>query len=194
MVEMLETANIINNATPRSLIILDEIGRGTSTFDGMAIAWAIIEYLHNNHKIAAKTLFATHFHQLTNLSSYLPKIKNYSIAVKEYNDQILFLRKIIPGPSDKSYGIQVAKLAGLPEKLISRSKEILSQLEQPKLNNQKTNENNLQLQLNQTKTIEKEKINELIEKLKSIDINSITPIEAFNLLLNIINNINKTNK
>jgi DNA mismatch repair protein MutS len=124
----------------------------------------------------------------------LPKIKNYSIAVKEYNDQILFLRKIIPGPSDKSYGIQVAKLAGLPEKLISRSKEILSQLEQPKLNNQKTNENNLQLQLNQTKTIEKEKINELIEKLKSIDINSITPIEAFNLLLNIINNINKTNK
>lgn len=196
MVEMLETANILNNATQRSLIILDEIGRGTSTFDGMAIAWAIIEYLHNNHKIAAKTLFATHFHELTTLASYMPKIKNYSIAVKEYNEQILFLRKIIEGASDKSYGIQVARLAGLPKKLIDRSKNILSHLEQSKSKNQILNPYKIQTtQLKTPITHNQNNIEKtIINKLKQIDINTLTPLEAFNLLTQFIKTISEHNK
>jgi len=127
MVEMNETANILNNATSRSLIILDEIGRGTSTFDGISIAWSVVEYIHNNTK--AKTLFATHYHELTELSMTLDSVKNYNIAVKEWNDEIIFLRKIASGGADKSYGIQVARLAGLPKEVIERAKEVLSNLE-----------------------------------------------------------------
>ena len=127
MVEMNETANILNNATSRSLIILDEIGRGTSTFDGISIAWSVVEYIHNNTK--AKTLFATHYHELTELSMTLDSVKNYNIAVKEWNDEIIFLRKIAVGGADKSYGIQVARLAGLPKEVIERAKEVLSNLE-----------------------------------------------------------------
>lgn len=196
MIEMLETANILNNATQRSLIILDEIGRGTSTFDGMAIAWAIIEYLHNNHKIAAKTLFATHFHELTTLTSYLPKIKNYSIAVKEYNEQILFLRKIIEGPSDKSYGIQVARLAGLPEKLINRSKNILLHLEQSKTKNKILNPYQIQTaQPERSITYNQNNFKKnIINKLKQIDINTLTPLEAFNILTEFIKTITENNK
>jgi DNA mismatch repair protein MutS len=130
MVEMQETANILNNATPRSLIILDEIGRGTSTFDGISIAWAVAEYLHNNEKAKAKTLFATHYHELTDLALTLPDVKNYNVVVSERNDQIVFLRKIVAGAADKSYGIQVARLAGLPLEVIDRAKEILTNLEE----------------------------------------------------------------
>lgn len=129
MVEMNEVANILHNATARSFVILDEIGRGTSTFDGLSIAWAVAEYLYDANKVGAKTLFATHYHELTKLAEEFPRIKNYNIAVKEQGDQITFLRKIIPGGADRSYGIQVARLAGLPKEVIARAREILSTLE-----------------------------------------------------------------
>ena len=132
MVEMNETANITNNATGRSLIILDEIGRGTSTFDGLSIAWSVAEFLHD--QIKARTLFATHYHELTELEMTRSGVRNYNVAVREWNDQIIFLRKIIKGGADKSYGIQVARLAGLPPLILSRAKEILSNLEQHELN------------------------------------------------------------
>jgi DNA mismatch repair protein MutS len=132
MVEMNETANILNNATARSLVILDEIGRGTSTFDGLSIAWSVAEYLHDETK--ARTLFATHYHELTELELTRSGVRNYNIAVREWNDQIIFLRKIVKGGADKSYGIQVARLAGLPATIIARAKEILSNLEQHELN------------------------------------------------------------
>jgi DNA mismatch repair protein MutS len=130
MVEMQETANILNNATPRSLIILDEIGRGTSTFDGISIAWSVAEYLHNNEKSKAKTLFATHYHELTDLALTMSGVKNYNVLISERNDQVVFLRRIVPGAADKSYGIQVARLAGLPMEVIDRAKEILTNLEE----------------------------------------------------------------
>lgn len=151
MVEMSETANILNNATRRSLVILDEIGRGTSTFDGLSLAWSIVEHLH--HQVGAKALFATHYHELTELASphgaeslgstaptspagagRLPRVRNYNVAVREWNDQIIFLRKIQPGPADKSYGIQVARLAGVPRPVIDRAKAILRVLEEAELN------------------------------------------------------------
>ncbi|MGP8200752.1 MAG: DNA mismatch repair protein MutS [Limisphaerales bacterium] len=131
MVEMSETANILNNATPRSLIILDEIGRGTSTFDGLSLAWSIVEHLHN--AVGAKTLFATHYHELTELAGRLPRVKNFNVAVREWNEQIVFLRKIVEGATDKSYGIQVARLAGVPRGVVSRAREILSNLEESEL-------------------------------------------------------------
>jgi len=130
MVEMQETANILNNATSRSLIVLDEIGRGTSTFDGISIAWAVAEYLHNSPNVKAKTLFATHYHELTDLALTMPGIKNYNVLVHEKGEGIVFLRKIVPGAADKSYGIQVARLAGLPAEVIDRAKEILLNLEE----------------------------------------------------------------
>jgi DNA mismatch repair protein MutS len=130
MVEMQETANILNNATPRSLIVLDEIGRGTSTFDGISIAWSVAEYLHNQEAVKAKTLFATHYHELTDLARTMPGVKNYTVLVREKDDQIAFLRKIVPGAADKSYGIQVARLAGLPRPVIERAGEILTNLEE----------------------------------------------------------------
>jgi DNA mismatch repair protein MutS len=129
MVEMNETSNIVNNATERSLVILDEIGRGTSTFDGLSIAWSVAEFLHD--KIKARTLFATHYHELTKLAAERKGVCNFNVAVREWNDQIIFLRKIIPGGADKSYGIQVARLAGLPKEILERAKEILSHLEKP---------------------------------------------------------------
>jgi DNA mismatch repair protein MutS len=131
MVEMCETANILNNATERSLIILDEIGRGTSTFDGLSLAWSILEFLHN--QVGAKTLFATHYHELTELAARLPRLKNYNVAVREWHDQIVFLRKILEGGTDKSYGIQVARLAGVPKEVLERAKEILVNLEASEL-------------------------------------------------------------
>ncbi len=131
MVEMSETANILNNATARSLVILDEIGRGTSTFDGLSLAWAIVEHLHN--QAGAKTLFATHYHELTELAARLPRIKNFNVAVREWNDQIVFLRKIVEGGTDKSYGIQVARLAGVPRSVVDRARQILQNLEESEL-------------------------------------------------------------
>jgi DNA mismatch repair protein MutS len=131
MVEMCETAEILNNASPRSLIILDEIGRGTSTFDGLSLAWAIVEHVHN--QVGAKTLFATHYHELSELSARLPRLKNFNVAVREWHDQIVFLRKIVEGGTDKSYGIQVARLAGVPKSVLTRAKEILGNLEESEL-------------------------------------------------------------
>lgn len=131
MVEMCETANILNNATAHSLVVLDEIGRGTSTFDGLSLAWSIVEYLHN--QVGAKTLFATHYHELTELAGRFPRIKNFNIAVREWHDQIVFLRKIVAGGTDKSYGIQVARLAGVPNPVLQRAKEILHNLEESEL-------------------------------------------------------------
>jgi DNA mismatch repair protein MutS len=131
MVEMTETANILNNATPRSLIVLDEIGRGTSTFDGLSLAWSIVEHLHN--AVGAKTLFATHYHELTELAARLPRLKNFNVAVREWRDQIVFLRKIVEGGTDKSYGIHVARLAGVPQEVLERAKVILGNLEESEL-------------------------------------------------------------
>jgi DNA mismatch repair protein MutS len=131
MVEMTETANILNNATPRSLIVLDEIGRGTSTFDGLSLAWSIVEHLHN--QVGAKTLFATHYHELTELAQRLPRLKNFNVAVREWRDQIVFLRKIVEGGTDKSYGIHVARLAGVPQEVLERAKVILGNLEESEL-------------------------------------------------------------
>ncbi|MEC7201290.1 MAG: DNA mismatch repair protein MutS, partial [Verrucomicrobiota bacterium] len=128
MVEMSETANILHHATRSSLVILDEIGRGTSTFDGLSLAWSIVEYLH--HHLGAKTLFATHYHELTELADKAQRIRNYHVAVKEWNDKIVFLHQILPGNTDKSYGIQVARLAGVPLNVIERAKQILSNLEE----------------------------------------------------------------
>jgi DNA mismatch repair protein MutS len=130
MVEMQETANILNNATPKSLIVLDEIGRGTSTFDGISIAWSVAEHLCRNKALQAKTLFATHYHELTDLALTLPNVRNFSVLVKERGHAITFLRKIVPGAADKSYGIQVARLAGLPDEVIHRAKDILQNLEE----------------------------------------------------------------
>ena len=189
MVEMLETANILNNATKKSLLILDEIGRGTATFDGISIAWAVAEYIHDNKKLGAKTLFATHFYELTELALTLPRVKNYNILVKEWNEEIIFLRKIVEGAADRSYGIQVARLAGLPKEVLRRSKEILHNLEEA--NYDKEGKSKLaggagvisQLSIFDTKKqVVNDKGSKLLEKLDNIDVNSLSPIEALNVL------------
>src|SRR5207244_11945270 len=127
MVEMTEAANILNNATPRSLVILDEIGRGTSTYDGVSLAWAIAEYLHD--QVGCRALFATHYHELAQLEEKLPGLRNYNVQVREWQDEILFLHKIAPGSADQSYGIHVARLAGVPEEVLDRAREVLTELE-----------------------------------------------------------------
>jgi len=191
MVEMNETANILNNATNKSLIILDEIGRGTSTFDGMSIAWAVAEYISNQEIIGARTLFATHYHELTALASLLPGIKNYNIAVKEWNDQVIFLRKIVEGGADRSYGIQVARLAGLPSPVIQRAKKILADLEQDRhgeaehhfLKQWSSSEHNMNQKVpSQQLSLFGERPHPVITKIKALDINTLTPIEALNLI------------
>jgi len=130
---MHEAANILHNATPKSLVLLDEVGRGTSTFDGLSLAWAIVEYLHNEPKVRARTLFATHYHELTELERFLPRVRNYNMAVREDRDGVAFLHKVVPGGCDHSYGIHVARLAGLPQKVIARAEEVLSNLEAQEL-------------------------------------------------------------
>jgi DNA mismatch repair protein MutS len=127
MVEMIECANILHHAGPESLVVLDEVGRGTSTFDGLSLAWAIVEHLHEHAR--AKTLFATHYHELTELAQVLPRVVNRTLAVKEWNDDIVFLRRVVPGAADKSYGLQVARLAGLPRSVVARAAEVLANLE-----------------------------------------------------------------
>ena len=188
LVEMNETANILNNATPKSLILLDEIGRGTSTFDGLSIAWAVAEFLHNEKKIQSKTLFATHYHELTELALLYPRIKNYNVAVEEWEDQVVFLRKIIAGGTDNSYGIHVAEMAGLPVNLIERAREILTNLEaneltpntsKPRLAARKSGRNVLQNQMNLFPDAETKSVK---DALKGVDINSMTPLEALQKL------------
>jgi len=129
MVEMQETAAILHNATPRSLVLFDEVGRGTSTFDGLSQAWSIIEYLHENQKLRPRTLFATHFHELVELEKYLSGVKNLNVAVREFNDRVIFIRKIVPGGCDRSFGIHVAMMAGIPPEVVSRAREVLRNLE-----------------------------------------------------------------
>jgi DNA mismatch repair protein MutS len=133
MVEMTETSNILNTATPRSLVLLDEVGRGTATFDGLSLAWAIAEYLHDNARHSAKALFATHYHEMTELAKMRPGVQNYQVAVSESKGEIVFLRRVVPGSASKSYGIEVARLAGLPRSVIDRAREILINLEQNEL-------------------------------------------------------------
>ena len=186
MVEMTETANIINNASENSLVILDEVGRGTSTYDGLSLAWAITEYIAN--KIKCRTLFATHYHQLTELAELLTNVKNCNVAVREWAGEVVFLHKIIPGGTDKSYGIHVAKLAGLPKSITERSAEIMGDLEStfarevegPKLGRNKTTDDSLFVQKHKS----------VLEKLGSTDVDNLTPIEAINLLNQIKQEIN----
>lgn len=176
MVEMLETANILNNATPRSLLILDEIGRGTSTYDGLSIAWAIIEYLHSHPKLKPLTLFATHYHELTELASLYPGVRNYNVAVSEADGEVIFLHKIVPGAADRSYGIHVAQMAGLPAPVISRANEILKQLEATSGTTMpEAKEEKEQLRLFPEN-------NPLMEAFKKLDLESLTPIQALNKL------------
>jgi len=176
MVEMIEAANILHNATSRSLLILDEIGRGTSTYDGVSIAWAMIEYIHSHPDLKATTLFATHYHELTQLANLLPGVRNYNVAVSEVDGKVVFLHKIIPGGADRSYGIHVAQIAGLPRPIIQRANEILQQLE-------KTSGNTLeQAQTTRQQLALFPENNPLLEAIEALDINSLTPIEALNLL------------
>ncbi|MCG1011982.1 DNA mismatch repair protein MutS [Tepidanaerobacter sp. GT38] len=183
MVEMMEVANILNNATEKSLLILDEVGRGTSTFDGLSIAWAVLEFIQE--KLKCKTLFATHYHELTALRN-LKGIKNYKITVKEKDEDIIFLRKIVPGETDKSYGIQVAKLAGVPNSVINRAKKFLASLEQNKTDNKValpeiavTNDNAAK---DNQLSLEHYKNQEIIEKIKALNIDTTTPLEALNFV------------
>ena len=198
LVEMLEAANILNSATPDSLILLDEIGRGTSTFDGLSLAWSIVEYIHNNPKISAKTLFATHYHELTELENILPRVKNFNIIVKEWNDKIIFLRKIERGSADQSYGIQVARLAGVPEKVITRAKQILHNLEEHEISpqglsstakKQLSNYHTNQLDIFDAIVEKSEEKNEILETIKNLDVNELTPIEAINKLSELKNKL-----
>ncbi len=176
MVEMLETANILNNSTGRSLLILDEIGRGTSTYDGVSIAWAVVEYIHNHPALRARTLFATHYHELTQMSELLPGVRNYNVAVSEAEGKVVFLHKIVPGGADRSYGIHVAQLAGLPRPVIQRASEILKSLESSSGKAVKINpEAPAQMALFP-------ETNPMLDELKSLDINSLSPIEALNKL------------
>lgn len=179
LVEMHEAANILNNATSKSLILLDEIGRGTSTYDGISIAWAMTEYIHENPNINAKTLFATHYHELNALADLYPRIKNFRVEVKEYNDKVIFLRKITEGTADHSYGIQVAQMAGLPDKVTKRAKEILRSLEDKEYR-RKTKDD---LQISMFESAVTEIKDEALRKMLSeIEIDNITPLEAMNLL------------
>jgi DNA mismatch repair protein MutS len=176
MVEMVEAANILHHATNRSLLILDEIGRGTSTYDGLSIAWGIIEYIHNHPQLRAKTLFATHYHELTQLAELLPGVRNFNVAVSEADGKVVFLHKIIPGGADKSYGIHVAQLAGLPAPVISRANEIMLELEKSAARGVKINPQAAQQAALFPET------NPLVDELKTIDVNSLSPIEALNKL------------
>jgi DNA mismatch repair protein MutS len=173
MVEMTESAQILNCASKRSLILLDEIGRGTSTYDGLSIAWAIAEYIHDQRQLGARTLFATHYHEMTQLESLRDGIRNYRVAVQERDGDVVFLRKIVPGGADRSYGIHVAKLAGLPKMVIDRAQEVLAQLEKP----------NVDVRPQEgppPSTLPR--AHPLIDEVRQIDLFSLTPLDALNRL------------
>jgi DNA mismatch repair protein MutS len=190
MVEMSEVAYILNNATSRSLLILDEIGRGTSTFDGLSIAWAVIEYINDVRRIGARTLFATHYHELTELEGRFYGIKNYCVSVRENGEDIIFLRKIQRGGADGSYGIQVARLAGVPGAVLERAREILTDLEEADINKKEAKARRAkkilegQVGIFEDKTAQEVKNaeSELIERIKKLDITKMTPIDAMNEL------------
>jgi DNA mismatch repair protein MutS len=180
MVEMTETARILHTATRRSLVILDEIGRGTSTYDGLSLAWAIVEHLHD--EIGCRTLFATHYHELTDLQKSLPRLRNYNVAVKEWQEDVIFLHKIVEGAADKSYGIHVARLAGIPSTVKERAKQILARLENEHLDGQgrpkippphwTRTRGDIQL------TLFGSQEHPMVDELRGLDVNSLTPIEA----------------
>ncbi len=176
MVEMVETANILNHATPRSLLILDEVGRGTSTYDGMAIAWAVVEYLHNHPERRARTLFATHYHELITMADTLPHIRNYNLAVKEEGHDVIFLHKVVPGGADRSYGIHVARLAGIPAPVIHRAEMLLRQLESGEFRPGQADEE----EVFQPVLIAQE--HPILAELRALDVNSLTPLEALTYL------------
>ncbi|MDD2979217.1 MAG: DNA mismatch repair protein MutS [Hespellia sp.] len=201
MVEMNEVANILRNATSRSLLILDEIGRGTSTFDGLSIAWAVVEYISDNKLLGAKTLFATHYHELTELEGKISNVNNYCIAVKEKGDDIVFLRKIVKGGADKSYGIQVAKLAGVPDIVINRAKEIVEELSDEDIT---TRVNEISVKTHETKHKTKKfdevdmaqfslfdavKDDDVLEELKGLDVSNLTPMDALNTIYRLQNKL-----
>ncbi len=186
MLEMVEVANILKNATDKSLVILDEIGRGTSTYDGLSIAWAVAEYINNKRKIGAKTLFATHYHELSELEEKLDGVANYRIAVKKRGDDITFLRKIVRGGADDSFGIEVAKLAGLPDEVIKRAKEILKKIENDdvgNVNKPKKQEESEFVQM----SFEDGVANDILHELKTLDVTTLTPIEAMTKLYEMAN-------
>jgi len=179
LVEMNEVSNIINNATSQSLVLLDEVGRGTSTYDGLSLAWAIVEYIANKNK--SKTLFATHYHELTALENYLPGVKNFNVTAQEKDDGIVFLHKVVPGGTDKSYGIQVARLAGLPQEIIRRAEEILMQLEEKSFNTNaleiSEKKKDLDIKEDRWKDVKK-----LLEEIEKLDLLNITPLQAISTL------------
>ena len=181
MLEMAEVAQILKSAGKNSLVVFDEIGRGTSTFDGMSIARAVLEYVHDTKQVGAKTLFATHYHELTAMADELPGVKNFNVAVKKRGDDITFLRRIIPGGADDSFGIEVAKLAGVPDKVLGRAKEVLAQLEKgslPQAGRQPglpPKEEPVQLTMDSPES-------RVITRLQAIDVNALTPIECMNIL------------
>lgn len=201
MVEMTEVANILRNATAKSLLILDEIGRGTSTFDGLSIAWAVIEHISNTKLLGAKTLFATHYHELTELEGKIPGVNNYCIAVKERGDDIVFLRKIVKGGADKSYGIQVAKLAGVPDSVLNRAKELVDELVHTDItstfkdlaeNSRKTKPKAVhydEVDLEQISLFDTVQDQDIIEELKNLDITMLTPMDAMNTLYRLQNKL-----
>jgi DNA mismatch repair protein MutS len=176
MVEMVEAANILHNATRRGLLILDEIGRGTSTYDGLSIAWAMVEFIHNHPRLRARTLFATHYHELIRLADTLPAVRNYNVAVSEEGGRIAFLHKIVPGGADKSYGVHVAELAGLPRPVIQRAGEILAKLEAESMNGKGPGPQAAQ----QMRLFADD--SPLLEELRRLDIASLSPLEALNKL------------
>jgi DNA mismatch repair protein MutS len=184
MVEMTETARILNTATPRSLVVLDEIGRGTSTYDGISLAWAIVEHLHD--RLGCRTLFATHYHELTDLAQSLAGVRNLNVAVKEWQDDVVFLHKIVQGAADKSYGIHVARLAGVPRSVNERAKQVLAQLEQEHLDEggrpkiavqgRKSRRGDMQL------TLFAPPEHPVVDQLRQLDVNGLTPLEALQQL------------
>jgi DNA mismatch repair protein MutS len=179
MVEMVETANILHHCSPRSLVVLDEIGRGTSTYDGIAIARAIIEFMHNHPQARAKTLFATHYHELTELEAYLPRVKNYNVAVVEQGDTVVFMHKIVRGGADKSYGIHVAQLAGVPRPVVNRAQEILQELENGHV---PVDQPGAPIQLRLFSPDD-----DLRQEIAGLDVMSLSPIEALNKLFELQN-------
>ena len=189
MVEMIETSSIMNNLTDRSLVLMDEIGRGTSTYDGISIAWSIVEYLHNQRTIRPKTLFATHYHELNQLEQKLDRVKNYNVSVEEINNEIIFLRKLVAGGSKHSFGINVAQIAGMPNKILIRAYEILKKLERNKIReklDQKVLASSNQLDLNYNDP----DFDKVKKVLGEIDINNINPVQALVKLNEVIEIIN----
>jgi DNA mismatch repair protein MutS len=177
MVEMVETANILHHATPQSLLVLDEVGRGTSTYDGMAIAWAVIEYLHNHPEHRARTLFATHYHELIEMDKSLPHIRNFNLAVAEEGQEVVFLHKVAPGGADRSYGIHVARLAGIPAPVVHRAEGLLADLESGDF---RPGTGEREQEVFQPMLIAKE--HPIIKELRDLDINSLTPLDAMTQL------------